>query len=112
MPYVQEVEGFFDVLRVWQPEIVQSTSATDFRQHHHCANQHPRAAVSIFNKDGWEPNGLLPKHHSGWQETISPAQMVCWVPHLGGKSSTLQTAHERFGKMGTLGKAGSAKIEF
>jgi hypothetical protein len=30
----------------------------------------PRTAVSIFNKDGWGPNGLLPKHHSGSQQTV------------------------------------------
>ena len=34
------------------------------------------------------------------------------VPHFGGKSPTLPTAHERCGKMGTLGKDGSNPLIF
>ena len=55
-----------------------------------------------------------PKHHCGSQQTGALSCALPRVPHFGGKSPALPTAHELCGKMGTLGKAGSnpSKLNF
>jgi hypothetical protein len=64
-----------------------------------------------FNIIGWGPNGSSPKTSF----SLAADRLSCAlprVPHFGGKSPTFPTAHERCGKMGTLGKDGSNPLIF
>jgi hypothetical protein len=65
----------------------------------------------FFNITGWGAEGPLPQTSL----RLTADALSCAlprVPHLGGKSPTLPTAHERCGKMGTLGKDGSYPLIF
>ena len=64
----------------------------------------------LFNIIGWGPRAPLPKHHSVCRRpsVLCPPR----VPHFGGESPMLPTAHKRCGKMGTLGKDGSYPLIF
>jgi hypothetical protein len=65
----------------------------------------------FFNITGWGAEGPLPQTSL----RLTADALSCAlprVPHFGGKSPTLPTAHERCGKMGILGKDGSNPLIF